>query len=260
MGEHGLALDLSETFPHLANAPIVEAVIHWQARARKWEDTQEYRDRLAQRLIGYPTCHRQHALEMAMQIAPEGTMPPMGRHQPHGFRLVSADKCYIVQFTRDGVAFSRLEPYEQWEPFAAEAQRAWRAFVESAEPVEVQRLGVRFINRIGLDQLSGISFYLTSPPICLETIGLATTGFLYRSTHDVSGHPLQVNVVRTIQTPTPAQKDQFALIVDIDVGTTCPLPCDERQLQDWLNKMHWLKNKVFFSLLTAPAIARLEKG
>ena len=54
--------------------------------------------------------------------------------------------CYVAQFTRNGFVFSRLKPYEGWETFEAEAKRLWCIYRELAEPSEVQRLGVRFIN------------------------------------------------------------------------------------------------------------------
>lgn len=36
MAERVFTLDLNETFPRLSRPPIVEAAIHWQARAQNW--------------------------------------------------------------------------------------------------------------------------------------------------------------------------------------------------------------------------------
>ena len=38
-----------------------------------------------------------------------------------------------------------------------------------------------------------------------EPLGLPMTTFLYQSMHDVPGHPIKVNVVQTIQPPSPPQ-------------------------------------------------------
>ncbi|MBN2133795.1 MAG: TIGR04255 family protein [Sedimentisphaerales bacterium] len=250
-------LDLNETFSHLAAAPIVEAVIHWRARAGKVFQSEVLRQQLVERLPGYPDCRPQHQLEVESQFA-GGSASQIQRQIWQGFRLTSEDKRHIVQFTRDGVAFSRLTPYEEWNVFAAEGQRLWRIFVELAEPTEVQRLGVRFINRIRLEDLTEVRKYLARPPKCLEPLGLPVGQFFYQSLHDVPGHPFQVNVVQTVQAPAPPQTQELGLILDIDVGTTQALLCDDRVLQEFLTQMHWLKNKAFFNLLSKKAVTLFQ--
>lgn len=257
--EKSFDLDPVQTFPHLPAAPIVEAVIHWQARAGKWQTSDELKALLASRLPDYPDCQAQQQLSLAAKIGVDSSSTHVRRDTSHGFRLTSDNKRYIAQFTRDGIVFSRLAPYEYWDAFAAEGWRVWRLFLDLAEPLEVQRLGVRFINRIALNQLSAVSQYLVNPPECLDSIGLPTVEFLYQSRHEVPGHPYSINVVRTIQPPTPQQNEQFGLVVDVDVGTTQKLPCDDTVLKQHLMQMHWLKNKAFFSLLTACAIADFKK-
>ena len=253
-------INLRETFPHLVAAPIVEAVIHWQARAGNWSSAEQLQPRLRELLPEYPECHAQQLLEFHAEKVGDGSETRIRRDNWHGFRLVSEDRHSILQFTRDGVAFSRLTPYEKWDSFAAEAWRLWRMFADIAQPSEVQRLGVRYINRIILRQLKEVRENLTSPPECLESVGLPTVGFLYQSQHAVPGKPYEVNVVRTIQPPGPDKDDELGLIVDVDVGTTRTLACQEAELQGHLTVMHWLKNKVFFSLLSPEAIRRFEKG
>ena len=78
--------------------------------------------------------------------------------------------------------------------------------------------------------------------------------FVHQSLHDVPGQPYQINVVQTVQAPMPKPSEQWGLILDIDVGTTDALSCDDGALQDHLTRMHWLKNKAFFSLVTKKAI------
>lgn len=260
----GSEFDQQESFPHLAAAPIVEAVIHWRARAAKWPDSEQLRQTLLQQLqegfADYPECHPQHAMELRAELGADDSSTQIHRTSWHGVRLVSEDKLHIVQFTRDGVAFSRVTPYENWEAFVAEAWRWWQAFLAWEAPTEVQRLGARFINRIALQQPSDVQKYLTSPPECLEAAGLPTTDFLYQSRHSVPGQSFDVNVVRLVQPPGPEGNAEFGLIVDIDVGTTRPLPCENDVLQDRLTALHRLKNTVFFKLLRPEAIEGFKKG
>lgn len=244
----GIQLDLNESFPHLAAAPIVEAVIHFRARASNWPEPAQLRKTLEAQLPRYPECRPQHQWEMEAEFTEDGPATQTGHMSWLGFRLFSEDKLHVVQFMRDGIVFSRLTPYENWDVFAAEAWRLWRVFAELTAPTEVQRLGARFINRIALGQPEDVRRYLKNPPECLEAIDLPTVGFLYQSRHEVPGHAFNVNVVRTLQPPNPQEDEKFGLIVDIDVGTTHALACEEAILKDRLKALHWLKNKVFFDL------------
>jgi uncharacterized protein (TIGR04255 family) len=252
-------IDLTEAFPNLPAAPIAEAVIQWVARAGRPIVPDDLRRQLVERLPGYPECQPQRQLHVQAKFADDGSSEQVHHDEWDGFRLTSADKRYIAQFTRDGLIFSRLAPYENWDVFSVEAVRLWKVFVELAEPREVERLGVRFINRVAAE-LSKVPRYLSAPPKCLEREGMPLTGFFFQSMHEVPGYPLQINVIQAIQPPALASAGGLGLILDIDVVTTQPLSLAEDVLHDHLTKMRWLKNKAFFSLMSKRAISRFEKG
>jgi uncharacterized protein (TIGR04255 family) len=253
-------IDLQRKFPHLAAAPIVEAVIHWTARATKAWQPVELQKFLAARLPEYPKVDLQHYHELIFEARFEdsGTLPTASQHESwRGVKLQNEAQHYIAQFTLDGLVFSRLQPYESWEQFSTEARRLWNIFVEIAEPSEIERLGVRFINRIGSAEFGKLSQHLNEPPSF--TSDLQLNGFLYQSTFDVPGHPFGIRIVKTMQ-PTVAGKDfDSGLIIDIDVFTSKPLSCEESILDDYLPKMRWLKNKVFFDLLTTQTIDKFKR-
>ena len=131
-------------------------------------------------------------------------------------------------------------------------------YVEFAEPLEVQRLGVRFINRIAMHELEDVDQYLEVPPKCPASLQLPFREFTYQNRLDVPGHPYNLNIIRTIQQPTPPQTDGCWLILDIDVFTTKKVDRDEAILNDYLTKMRWLKNKAFFTFLLPSAIDRFK--
>jgi uncharacterized protein (TIGR04255 family) len=255
MGEPAeFRLDLAEAFPHLPAAPVVEAVIHWTAKLNKPLVPEAFRRQLEQRLGGdYPKILVQKELRMFAQVDAEGTSTQQ-RSGWRGFRLESADGRYIAQFNNDGLVFSRLAPYETWERFSAEGRRLWNVFCELGAISEVQRLGVRYINRFPLSRPSDAARFLQRPPQCLEHLGLPSSGFLFVSKHDVPHQPFQIEVTQTVQPPTPPATDGFGLILDIDVFTTRGFQCDGDELDKFLATMRWLKNKTFFALISDEAV------
>ncbi len=124
--------------------------------------------------------------------------------------------------------------------------------MELAQPTEVQRLGLRFINSIAIPGEGDLAEFLQAPPTPLLEMELTFTGFLHKDTLAVPGHPYVVNFIKTIQ---PAQGGEGAgLILDIDVFTTQPVGTDQVAIERHLAEMRWLKNKIFFGSITPKAM------
>lgn len=248
------SIDLTEEFPTLKAAPSIEAVIHWVAHASKELEPETLRAELAKRLPDYPILQTQHDMEISATGASDGSSEIFHKTQWNGFRLQDQDSHHVVQFTPNGVVFSRLEPYEKWEIFTAEALRIWQMFVELAEPKVIERLGVRHINRILLGKDEQPSIYLKMEPYSLPGLNISPENFFYKDTYQVPGYPYSIHWVRTIQPQQSAPLDEQALIVDIDVFTIQLLQLDQDTLTQRLREMRWLKNKLFFSSITDTAI------
>ena len=140
-----------ETFEHLPHAPIVEAVIDIRARATEKLEESSLRSHLEAKLKGYGFLDSLRGFHGEVKI--EGGKPPTQKVSELGWmgiRFRSADGKHIAQFKRDGFVFSRLEPYDTWEQLFGESQRLWNIHKELAGPAEIQRIGLRFINRIKL--------------------------------------------------------------------------------------------------------------
>ena len=252
-------IDLKESFEHLPNAPIVEAVIHWRARSEKKLVPAELLRQLKERLPDYPMSQQQQEIEMASQVGEDGSAAQQHRTSWHGFRFESNDHRHVAQFTRNGFVFSRLKPYESWEPFEAEAQRLWQVYRELAEPSEIQRLGVRFINLIAPVQPEQLKRLLTLPPKNPKGLELPVRGFMHQTTFEIPGSPYTLNVNQTIQPTSPPHASGFNLILDIDVSTTTVLELDSDKIKQRLAEMRWLKDKAFFTLLKKSALKRFKE-
>lgn len=247
-------LDLTETFPRLARPPIVEAVIHWQARAQTSWEPDALKRHLTEKLPDYP----QFAVIRSRQlVAMFGALQSeaIEQHQAdsfQGYRMTSGDGRFVAQFTRDGLAFSQVRDYEHWESFCDAGAKAWRVFGEVAEPLEIQRLGVRVINHIPVATPETVGEFLREPPTCPTNLPL--NEFVYQSTFTVPEHSLGVRVIKVMQPPVPQLQASSGLFLDIDVFTTRAIENMPAALGDVLPKMRWLKNKVFFSLLQEDAM------
>jgi len=250
-----LNINLKEPFPHLPGAPIVEAIIHWQTRATK--SPESLLKSLQEELDDYPNLQMQRRLQIQFQFQSQAE-PDSVTKEPHdewqGYRFESADHLYVAQFTRDGFIFNRLAPYENWEKFSKEAMRVWQIYVKFMGPSNIERLGVRFINRIVPIELNDLHRHLAFPPSLPYPLQFPLRAFMHQNKFNVPGYHYNLNVAQTIQQPTPEQPNDHALILDIDVFTTNVIKWKTVDFNDCLSGMRWLKNKMFFTFLTESAI------
>lgn len=254
MIRHGFTINLDEAFDHLLNAPIVEAVIHWRARPGVKLEPETLRQSLSGRLSGYQEPQQQNELHVGSEIGPEGSSVRQ-KQVWHGLRYESEDKRQISQFTRNGFVFSRLKPYEDWEHFQAEAIRLWEIYVEVAEPPEIERLGVRFINVIKLDSVDAPGSVLMFPPSVPKAMSMTVREFMHQTRFEIPGYDYNLNVIQTIQD----EGEDTSLILDLDVFTNKTPAATDENLKQRLGEMRWIKNKAFFSFLTPAAVERFKE-
>ena len=251
-----LEIKTDEKFEHLAHAPIVEAVIDIRARAAQKLEESSVRSRLESRLDGYGFLDSQREIQGEVKFEPGKPPSQILRDVGwKGVRFRSSDEKHIAQFNRDGFVFSRLEPYLDWSQLYSESERLWKIFREMAQPVAIQRIGLRFINRIRLP-VGELRFeeYIHPAPVPPSGLDLPFLGFMHNDTLAVPGNPYAVKVIRTIQPPQSAGASGPALILDIDVFTAQSFDSDEMVLDRRLLEMRWLKNKVFFGSITEKAL------
>ena len=86
----------------------------------------------------------------------------------------------VAQFRVDGFTFNKLEPYTTWENVFGEAARLWQIYAQTAQPLEIARLAVRYINRLRLPGPAELGQYLEAPPVLPPPIPQAVREFLTR--------------------------------------------------------------------------------
>jgi uncharacterized protein (TIGR04255 family) len=119
---------------HYNRAPIVEAILEF--------------------LIPELPAEKQALLDDVIE-ALSATYPEPFRRSPEdagddrsGKSRRSADGLQVVHVRTNGLGFSRLAPYEDWERFTAEARRVWNIYSGCTEPAELSGFAARYINSL----------------------------------------------------------------------------------------------------------------
>lgn len=168
-----------------------------------------------------------------------------------GRKLFDSTKNRIGIFHRDKFLYSQLQPYSRWEDFLEESLRLWKIHCEIAQPGEVQRIGIRFINRI---QINGnkieLEEYISTSPKSPMDMDMPTTGFLYQDIYGVPDSTYGITITRTAEPLTEPASSGINLIIDIDAYSDEVITPAEDKLTKILNDLRYLKNKAFFGTIT----------
>jgi uncharacterized protein (TIGR04255 family) len=244
------AINVEARFPNLPRAPIAEAVLQWQAAPAVAVTPEDFRAVLTDSFAEYEVSPL-HRFEAALAGSPDG-MQVHQRSLADGTRLqkLSDGKPqFVAQMKADGVIFSRLAPYADWDEFASEANRFWEMYTATFQPTTIARLSVRYISEIPVNSLDEARKYLKVVNEPLEGLGVSTDLFFHQDTLKPGNHPFSIRVTRAVQIRTPNSGDR-SLIVDIEAMTADAIEID--QLAGKLAELRFLKNSVFFALMKDP--------
>src|SRR5262249_18485898 len=132
---------MTEVYPR---APITEAVIELRTDPIDPETAKRIKRRIESR---YERSEELVMLEMEASVDPR-TEAKVTR-TPRGYKRTSADEADIGQGgTTGGISVSRLAPYQGWEQLIPRLQKDWADLRKVIGRPRLQRIGVRFINRI----------------------------------------------------------------------------------------------------------------
>lgn len=253
-----MKINITEKFPHLSRAPIVEAVIEIRTNPEKPREENVLLEKLKERLPEYPKAEAQREFVQTFKMQPdsksEADFKDLGLK---GYRLQTEDNLQIAQFNKDGFVFSRLAPYADWNRFSNEAMRLWKIYKEYIPADSINRLGARFINKISLPANErNFKKYFKGLPQAPGDMDLPYSGFFHQDTLSVPDHQYTINIIRTVQqSPEP---DKIHLILDIDVFTEKFFDDNENVLLGKLKEMQWFKNKIFFNSITKKTLEILK--
>ncbi len=240
---------------HLTNAPIVEAVIDYRVLRREGTVADSFAGLTPALGSQYSKALLLHSVEARFGMEHGKSIEPTTTTSAMGWQYSAGS--LVAQFRIDGFTFSKLEPYTTWEEVFAEASRLWQLYVAKAQPPEVIRVAVRYINRLRVPVPAELSEYLAAPPVLASPSPQRLRQFLCRMAVDDPSRNISAVVVQASE-PLIGQ-EAIALLIDIDafkenlsVAPTDPsLPETFGQLRD-------LKNEIFFASLTEKAVEMYE--
>jgi uncharacterized protein (TIGR04255 family) len=235
-------------YPHLARAPITEAIIDIRVKAREGASGQDFgavSDELRPRFTFATELRR-----FAVTVQP-GQPGVIQKDEAAGLLFKTDDGKTLVQFRVDGFTYNKLAPYSSWEEIFPETLRLWEVYLRTARPESVVRVATRYINRLRLPlPITDLDEYLTAPPQIPKGMPQTLRGYLLRLVvyDEINDH----SVILT-QAPegNPLDDRHVTLLLDIDAYKDVDhVPPDRQKLEAILMRLRDAKNTAFYSSIT----------
>lgn len=238
-------------FPSLKTPPINEAVIEVLAQIPndvKVKDFENFHEKIKSE---YPERKPISTWQGIIQfdqklVTPQPTTSVIDLK---GMIYYSKDQRQAIQFRLDGFAFSRLRPYLGWDHLINETRKYFANYVEIAKPISISRISMRNINVIEIqgDQFEMDDYFLSTFTISEKLKIESTRNFLVRLDVMVE-NGIRALITQTIQ-PSP-NPFVVPILFDVDVLMEKSLPVAEDVILKSLDKLHTIKNEIFFGSVT----------
>ncbi len=179
-----------------------------------------------------------------------------------GKRFDSSDKLHVLQCRTNGLTFSRLAPYEDWDQIRQETQKHWETYAGViGGHARVTRIAVRYINAMAFPlPMTNFSDYLVTGPTIPTRLPQLVAGFLQRVVLIDSDHGNFANVTQALDEsgPTPAP-GSVPVLLDIEAFRQVNLAIsDTANIFEGLGQLRDFKNRIFFEYLTEKAVELFE--
>lgn len=239
--------------PHYPRAPITEAVIEIKFSEPV---AKEAVDKVQARLRDtYLLIDPWHARTLQVDV---GALSASVANQADGYRLNSLDRVDVCLVTTRNFTVSRLAPYTDWEDLFNRAMRNWEEWKRVVGYRKIQRIGVRYINRIDIPTEPGARIELDDyikcypevpelpgfPPIANYAMQLTMPG-------GVDGCNLIINS-SPVSSPL---LNHVSLVLDIDISREGEVPQNDDELWNLIARIRGHKNAVFEACVTDRARA-----
>ncbi|HUG19993.1 MAG TPA: TIGR04255 family protein [Planctomycetaceae bacterium] len=232
---------------HYSNAPITEAILDIRTTSPEGLALERLEEIHSLIQEDYPSKQQRNLARgrwnFGTQVGATATQTPLG------YLFLSPDEKQIVQVRMDGFTMSRLAPYESWEQIRDEAHRLWEIYSESIQPRSIERVAVRYINRIDIPLPFGdLTEYLRTIPQVSPDLPQELSGLFMQLTLPQPDIDSEARLSEALI--DPVREGVVSIVLDIDLYRIKKLPYHGDAIWEFFEILHDRKNRIFEACIT----------
>lgn len=230
-----------------ARPPIIEAVMDIRIQPRDDFNVEDLRALAAQVPTAFSKINDQLSITAAITIG-----SPANRSitpEKSGFQFVAEERRRLFQAQKDGWSFNKLAPYEGWDDFCAEGRGLWTTYRALAQPKDITRVAVRYVNCLDLPQpFDDFKQYILTVPDVAPQLPQALSNF-FMQVH-IPRPDITSLVVLNVGMVPPTTQDVCSVLLDIDVFRDFSVPQHDEEIWEFFSVLRKAKNDAFEACIT----------
>ncbi len=237
-----------KSYPHLVNAPIIEAVVDIQVKLPSHISVEDLHQ--SYRFVNDKFPNKKEIFEISAELKIEKGQPQpiVNKSKPTGYFYKSTDNSKLIQYRLNGFSYNKLKPYTSWNDIYNEAKIYWELYRNQFNPEHITRIAVRYINYLNLPlPISDYGIYLKTPPVILEGFPRQLNGFI---TKLVLYDPVKKYTTHITQQLDKITAKYAVILFDIDIFLKQQFSSNDDKIWYLLNTFHTVKNDIFFNSIT----------
>lgn len=162
--------------------------------------------------------------------------------------LFTPDRKMLVQIGPHLLVVNALKPYPGWQRFKPRIELTWRALQNVIEVKGLQRIGLRYINRVELPlQNADLGEYFEFYPHVGSRLPQKMTSFIAKGEFP---YVAERDLCRVQLTPAPNATKMSAFTLDIDYFLNRPRVVEASAVIDWVEEAHGRVEEIFEGCIT----------
>lgn len=151
-------------------------------------------------------------------------------------QFLREDETALVQVGPRILTVNKLKPYDDWRSFRGLIERVWKAYREVVSPDAIDRVGLRYINRIEIpDPQVEIESYLGAVPRIPDSLPQLYASWLQRTEIPL----LDDNGMLVIQTGSARETDESCSIFMLDLDLRSAFEAIQLDtVMGWIERAH----------------------
>ena len=247
-------------YPVLSGAPIVEAVLDIRVTFSENINIDTVHALHEKIKNQFPIEQQQYAFTGEFQLRPQKDKIESSSSSGaliNGYLFYSEDKKKIFQARLSGFTFHLQKPYSTWNEFKAEARRYWEIYKDSLKPLTINRVALRYINKIELGaKFTPTKYFQTIPVLGKKLAGYEMNNLFSQITIKNPGINAKANITQGVEPPSPGQEIVSNFVFDID--TYCVGDFNEEEIWNKFEELRDFKNEIFFESITEETLNLLK--
>lgn len=241
-----------ENFQIFPNAPIREAIFEIGIKTMPNERVSDLEKLHSDFLNHYPELKPIQVFEKFFAIGDAPARPPQDNAWIQGYQMWASNNQELHTCRLDGFSYNRLKPYKDGNDAILKTLEGWNIFQRKIADAEIDRFVVRNINVIDIpDGRFKLKDYLRLSPDIPESLSANDiTGFF---SNVVLSFPEQKSECSITMAPQPNTNSGVSILLDIEARKSAEGVKTQEQIKSELECLKYVKDKVFFSLITDKA-------